>query len=369
VQSKQKNSKLYPGQELKALSEANKERFLAIMPESEDLGGLLECILQAAQARAGGYSTAILVHEGMQELARESGVFDRIHLQNNGRISLRLKKFKADVIFLSDSKIKNQVKLLFSGSRVKIAAGKTAFARFFPAYDIHNALDRTTLTGIFKTSAKKFKISMELADPPRRAQEPYVYLSLFDRHDSDNFWPVSYVPRLARLLGSRNLKLMVHIPGHAKREDVVFLRRNASELLLLDDLSAIERARHIQHAALFIGSPGPETALAGMLGCPIIFLSDMKAIRRQTEDDLQSIARRIEAIQKQLVPVVEECINNCAACAYSSCLEYISPELVFSMVGELARDLNGHARPGLSVTRIDQAGSELRSQKIPSLKP
>ncbi|MBE7437360.1 MAG: hypothetical protein HS115_02805 [Spirochaetales bacterium] len=319
------------------------ERFLAILPDETDLGGLLECMFQSIQARKQGMQTAILVPEALQELARESGSFDRIHLQSRGRIDMRLKRFKADVIYLADETLKNQVKLLFSGAKIKLSRKDNPLSRFFPSYDISRARDRKKMAEIFQVSRGRIKLDFRVADPVRRETNPYVYLSLLDRHDSTNYWPPGYASRLARLLTAKGARLMVHIPATARREDVIYLRRNALNMVFLDNLSPVERARHIQHAMLFIGSPGPETALACALGRPVIFLSDMRAARMQNEDGQQSIARRLESVFTQIVPGVDECINDCRACAYSSCLEYISPELVFSIAGEMIPQLNGHA--------------------------
>jgi len=326
-----------------AKQKATLERFLAILPGEDDLGGLLECMFQAMQARKQGLQTAILVPESLQELARESETFDRIHLQSKGRIDMRLKRFKADVIYLADETLRNQVKLLFSGAKIKLSRQNNPLSRFFPSYDISRARDRKKMAEIFQVSATKIKLDFRVADPVRREAAPYVYLSLLDQHDSTNFWPPGYAARLARLLTAKGAKLMVHIPLSARREDVVYLRRNSLNMVFLDNLSPVERARHIQNAMLFIGSPGPETALACALGRPVIFLSDMRAARLQNEEGQQSISRRLESVFTQIVPGVDECINDCRACAYSSCLEYISPELVFSIAGEMIPQLNGHA--------------------------
>ena len=128
-------------------------------------------------------------------------------------------------------------------------------------------------------------------------------------------------------------------------------------------------------AKAVIGPAGPETILASLLKKPVVVLHDMKTFRNHPghvrppglheirddggtsfvasenngarRDQIKNAVQLLreeaipltsyyiklaDALERHIMPAVDECIKDCPSCSFQSCVEYISPERVFEQL-------------------------------------
>jgi hypothetical protein len=269
-------------------------------------------------------------------------------------------------LYLPDGDDRAHFASWFSGARVRLGGSRSRIlSALLPAHRLHEERDLERL------GKRGYDLFPELADFSIRAPsadlpdlQNAVWLSLFDEHDLTGGWPVGHAGRLARLLekGGLNLAIPLPPPAHVVApvfarilRDAAYLHKQSANVMLLKDCGPAERAAGMAHARIVVGPAGPETLLAALLKRPVVALHDMKTVRREArprsrEETRESgggliarlaareaalsshYVRLANSFERRLAPVVDECINVCQACGYSSCVEYISPERVFEQV-------------------------------------
>ena len=337
--------------------EAAVKNFVAIAPHLDNAAILIECIYTAhlLKKRHPGFRTGILVHPANARLAEESGVFDAVFAVRSDRTLRReILELNPDVIYSPDPDWRAQLSTLFTGASVKIGGLRlrlvTRLLGFFDSRDAED-LVRLERRGIkLVPEPVVLSDSLALADAPGLPAEPFVWLSLFDDHGVSGHWPVGHGARLVRLIEAAGLRTVIPLPASRPdlEKEVAYLQKTASTVTLVAGESPQSRAAGMARAAAVVAPAGAETLLASMVGRPVVLLHDMRSygggrglkivetkpgsrpderVRGRRGEGV--LLRAVEALERHIKPSVDECINDCPACVFHSCMEHISPERVF----------------------------------------
>ncbi len=336
--------------------------FVAVAVDRDNASVLLECIYtaQLVRRRHKGFRTGILVHPDNELLAHKSGVFDGVFVLRADR-SLRkeIQELKPDVVYSPDRDWRKQLASAFTGASVKIGGLRLRLVgRLLGFYDQQEEAD---LERLEQRGLRLLPEPVSLAEPvfleaaPPLPQEPFVWLSLFDAHGVSGDWPVGHGARLARLLEGAGIRTVVPLPDvpAAQKErlekEVSYLRRSVPGISIVEGATPQRRAAGMARAGAVVSPAGAETLLATLVGRPVVLLHDMRSFgrgrglkvveastqrskRAETHGDRRGesvLLRSAEALERHIRPSVEECINDCPACSFHSCMEHISPERVF----------------------------------------
>ncbi len=285
-------------------------RFLAVAPEADNLAVLLECVYTARLLKkrhepAQRIHAGILAHPQNAELLKLTGVFDEVlELEADDLWRHRILDFVPEVLYLPDQGLRAHLATLFTGAKVRIGGTRhRLISRLLRFHKINHEEDLQRL------KRRGFDLFPELTDLKIEGDldasglalptGDFAVLSLFDAHDLTGGWPLGHAARLARLLKTMDIELVVPVPAlgpggngdsgedagrHQPEElrrlagEVEYLRTKAGVRILSDCLPA-DRAAAMLQAKLVIGPAGPETILASLLKKPVIVLHDMKTYR------------------------------------------------------------------------------------------
>lgn len=338
--------------------------FITVAVARDNLSVLLQCIYTIRLLKKKGltYRTGILIHPDNARLIGCTGVFDEIiPAADTAQVRREIQRMKPDVIYNPNLAWQEQKSTLFSGVKVKIGANlNRPLARVFSVYDIKNEKDRERLSrkGIdLEPEFVSFELPTELPVADQKLPgEKFVWLSIFDSGDGSGKWPAGFAACLARLLEQHGIPVVIPVPpdaGDQVRGDIRFLRKDAPSIVFLNDCTPEVRATGMYQSALVVAPAGPETILAALLKKPSILLHDLnsynsyadprglklvdKVSTKKTEDRMRgTICFKVTGSQERhLKPQVNNCVQICSDCPYNSCVEYISPEIVFENIKKI----------------------------------
>ncbi len=345
-------------------------RFLAVAESRDNLSVLLECMYTAHLLRKKhqGVHTSLLVHEANAELARQCGLFEDVVIAE-GEQSFRsaVSTYKPDILYSPDPSLKQQLSLLFTGVKIKIGGTRLRLAsRLLNFYDVNHETDRRKLKkrGLdLLPELLDMSMAFDLrSDHLGLPQGDFVWVSLFEDRGVQGVsggWPAGHAGRLARLLESVKTEVVIPAPHPEDSrhptlgKEIAYLRGKSPAPVILENCSPQDRLAGMLRAKVVIGPAGPEVLLASLIGKPVVVLHDMRSYRgHQDPAALTSFARAAktkkgksnakagsntthimikasQAVRGHIKPSVGECIDDCPACSFNSCMEYISPERVF----------------------------------------
>lgn len=320
--------------------------FCAVADRQEDLASLLECFYTAHLMKTRHPDTAavILVHPANVQLARHARVFNEVvPVVNDAPLYKQIRALKPRVLYIPRAEVRHELAGFLSGAKIRIGGGRLRLvSRLLGTQTSKDAegLGRLKEKGVdLLPDTLDFRLEPFLGALPKGLpHSDFVWISLFDPHDVNAAWPLSHVARLSRMLEKLNLRLVAHVPRDLDRatlqRELTYLKKNAPGVILIDHASPAERAASMIRASLILGPAGPETMLASMLRRPVIVLQDMKYTHCDDEGEPKPSVyiRFADAIEKHIVPAVDDCNRSCPSCAYQSCMEYISPERVFEQL-------------------------------------
>lgn len=329
--------------------------FVAVAPAAHNAAILLECIYTAhlLRKRNRGFRTGLLVHPANVDFARASGAFDAVFAIGEAR-SLRTEilDLRPDILYSPDPNWRSQLSTLFTGAAVRIGGMRSRLiARLFRIYDLRSDEDLARLEqrGL-QLVPEPLVLNEPLALPSdvELPEVPFVWLSLFDDHGVSGHWPVGHGARLVRLLETAGFPVVVPVPAERAEleKEIDYLRRSAPGVRVVEAATAGSRAAGMARAAAVVAPAGAETLLSSMVGSSVVMLHDMRSYGRArglklvdgaTEREARTGKRRgesvlirwVDSLERHIRPSVEECISDCPACSFNSCMEYISPERVF----------------------------------------
>ena len=370
----------------------NQKRFIAVVRLREDLIGFLEAVFicKLLKKRNENITTSILIHKDNQYLAKSTNLFNRIYssLNSNDKINKVITKENANTIFIPSHDVYAQLISSFSITRLRT----TGFSQSFISRILGlQKIDKNKKNNIFLKNGMKGlegniekvlpqiveKIKIEEVFLPKRN---YIWLSIFEEHNLNRDWPIEYFARLIRLIQKLDLDIVVPLidfktKGQHLQKSIStmhayidYLKQiSPTNLLLINEASPELRAAGMQNALAIVGAEGPEIILASMLNKPFIVLHDMRSHKIKSHSDpifknywknqrkelvsnnnfvkkvswnqdLSNVSQlelgrymstSVSPTQKHITPIVEKCIEDCDACEYNSCVEYISPEQVY----------------------------------------
>ena len=339
-----------------------KRVFLFVAADEDNLAVLLDCIYTAhlVKERHGEYERVILVHQSNELFLKQTGIFDRIIALNGVETSRKvILRLKPDVLFNPDPALKQQLAALFTGVKMKIGR-----ARHPVLSGLFNHCDADRPNDLARLEKKGINLQPELVSFSLRPDldsshlvlpaENFIWLSLFDQHDTKGGWQVSHAGRLARLLAGLDTRLVIPTPpGNAPHleEEITYLEQNAPTAVVVRNCTPQDRLAGMLRAKVIVGPSGPETLLASLIRKPVITLHDMLSFHRRFEspdahehrlNGKPALASRagtplfnvIDSLQNHLKPAVD-CSDECPVCMYGTCLEQISPERVFESIKEI----------------------------------
>ncbi len=375
----------------KSTNKKKEMRFMAIVRQKNDITGLLEAMFIALllKKRDESTHTSILVHTDNQYLVKATEVFNTIYSSKQGnKINKVIHMDKATSVYIPQHDIYAQFISSFSVTRLRTTGLSQGFiSRILGMQHIEknnnteiilNQKDFPRLEKALPRIHKRIPIP-DLFLP----KENFIWLSLFEEHNLNRDWPIEYTARLIRMLYKLGLSVVIPLPhfskGHEQELDtlkqhVKFLKSNLTEGLYFINEPAPEiRAAGMQRALAVVGSSGPEIILASILNKPMVVLHDMRSHKFKSHTDgifhtfkkrqgrelagSNPLVKKVSMVadltainqmeltrymhapvtqtQKHLTPIVDKCIEDCDACEYNSCVEYISPEQVFESLKKI----------------------------------
>lgn len=338
--------------------------FLTVAIARDNLSVVLQCIYTARLLKKKGlpYQINIITHPDNARLMGSAGVFDEIiPAADATQVRREIQRVKPDVIYNPNLAWQEQKCTLFSGVKVKIGANlNRPLARLFSVYDIKNEKDRDRLQrkGIdLEPEFVSFELPAELPEAKHKLPaERFIWLSIFDSGDGSGKWPAGFAACLARLLDQSGIPVVIPVPPGANdqiQSDIRFLSKDAPSIVFLADCTPEVRAAGMVQAALIVAPAGPETILAALLKKPAILLHDLNSYNsyadprglklvdkvsvKKSENRMRdTICFKVTGSQERhLKPPVSNCIQICTDCPYNSCVEYISPEIVFENIKKI----------------------------------
>ena len=362
-----------------------KQTFLAIVRKRDNIEALLESITlgnMLSHRNKKSHLTLIIHHEN-QQLAQACDLFDEVLPYQNGDSLRKYIQFcQPSLLYIPQHDLNAHLSSSFvMGSKTQsIGFGEqNLLTRWLRIRHINQK------QGLLKLKKRGYELQRNADLPSIKAKirisqkifpnGNYIWLSLFEDHALNNHWPIAYAARLIRLLGKHGITTVVSVPHtkntlNAKHQkqliaQVKFLKKNTRTLYIVEGLSPQERACGMQQALAVAGPAGPDTSLALLLRRPLVVLHDMrshnmhtnktskekvhgnpekvnfygdkkvfwKSFQQASQQASQRAAMQYitspHLQQHHIMPTVDECIEHCVACQYSSCVEYISPEHVF----------------------------------------
>ncbi|MCB1324310.1 MAG: hypothetical protein H7A21_17215 [Spirochaetales bacterium] len=364
-------------------------RFLAFVPERDELAALLECMYTARliRRRHEGVETAIVVHPDNARFVTQGNLFDQVIEEcDPARARQIITESEADILYVPGRDLRSHITAFLSGARIRVGGARLRLlSRLFRTHAIHQRGDLEKLRkkgfDLFP-EITSLRMSGDLALSPRveLPGQPFVWLSLFDHHDLNNTWPPGHVARLARLLTELKLRLVCPAPASIAenpapgaprdaqvelwREQRDYILRSAPDVVFLYGLCPEERAAGMKRAQAVVSPAGPETILASLYRKPVVVLHDMKTFRNHPghvrppglhdESPVKPARRALghpgnalellsapgfpltsyiiklaNSLEKHIKPAVDHCNNSCPTCEFQSCVEFISPERVY----------------------------------------
>ncbi len=370
--SKKSRPERAPQKNLKKKKRAAKKRLLAVAMEKNNPTALLECFYSAhlLKKRDKRAETAIIIAPENRQLAEWSGLFDSIVAPENGyKLRDVVRKIPSELIYLPALHRQSHRASLFNGKRIRIGGIEGSKFSLIKSYHLGDDLQLRELKKRgYDLSSEPISLPSQKGDLPLSKALPanFVWFSLFDRHDINSNWPSSHAARLLRLLASIGIEVVLPLPDLLARpsakpsakkkkddhprhrqsksaqaklhkklsEEVKYLQNCGPKVHFFTCSTALERIAAMAQSMAVVAASGPETLWANILRRPAIALHDMRSFRPASPDPkspaaISSYIRFSDSLEKQLIPSVEGCIENCPSCQFRSCVDYISPERVF----------------------------------------
>ncbi len=288
----EKKIRLLDVESVQAANRAEKSiRFLALATDENDSEALLEGLVLAKLLKNNhpGAHTMVLTHRANYRFLRRAGVFDRIYFARETPGSIwkkarRVARFKADLVFSATPAARDLFAVWLAGVPFKLGTrGRTLLGRVLGWLDPSRTEDLERLARreiliqpagvrlVFPAiptvdllSPRDASRAGALAPLGELSDRPFVFLRL----NGPEAWPLSYLPRLARLCAPIGLRLVVQLPGNVKPEDRAYLKQASPDTILLSDLSTWQLVTVVGLSEAVIGTGGSEKVLASMLNRP-----------------------------------------------------------------------------------------------------
>lgn len=344
--------------------------FLTVAPEKDALSVLLESIYTTylLKNKQSNFSTAILVHPLNQQFVEQCELFDKVFpLQESYSLRREIIRVKPDILHSPSPVWKSQYAAAFSGAGIKIGGSRSRLVT--KLLNFYNSKDKKDLEKLQRKGLNLlpeiFSLPVEFQLETQHLHLPkgdFIWLSIFNEHNMNGEWPPGHAARLARLLAGVDIAIAIPTPvteSEGMEKIISYFKRNAPSVSVLRRCSPQDRLAGMLRSQAVIGPAGPETLLAAIVKKSVVSLQDMNSYsqkingrRLKLVDEkylknlemgkkLEKIVQNpmifevADSLQRHIKPPVDDCAGDCNICAFSFCLEHISPERVFESVKKI----------------------------------